>query len=131
MSNVPDGAPLSDDPKSAAFDFGTTPLEISAEGSGAVRAAAPLKVSLFVCNTGTAPGRAHVALWIDGGDSGLSYDSPVLAPEQCTPADDAYIRGIPGQSAGLHKFEVFADPPGPYGGWTSNEIEILRAESDQ
>ena len=77
-----------------------------------------------MCNTGTAAGSAHVTLWIDGSDSGIAWDSPQLEPGQCTAPDDGYIHDIPGQSEGRHKFEVFADPPGPYGGWTSNEIDV-------
>ena len=44
------------------------------------------------------------------------------AVDQARHTDGAEI--VAGQSEGRHKFEVFADPPGPYGGWTSNEIDV-------
>ena len=71
----------------------------------------------------------HVVLWIDGQDQNIAWDSPELQPGQCTAPNDGYIHDIPGQTEGRHKFEVFADPPGPYGGWTSNEIDVGPPES--
>jgi hypothetical protein len=155
MSNVPEGAQLSDDGQwwwdaeheewkpveggggygeggsgdsgeqaAPAFDFDNNGLLMSPEKSPVESAGEPLKASFAVCNTGTAAGSAHVTLWIDGSDSGIAWDSPELQPGQCTAPDDGYIHDIPGQSEGRHKFEVFADPPGPYGGWTSNEIDV-------
>jgi hypothetical protein len=162
MSNVPDGAQLSDDGQwwwdaqnetwqpveggggsgdsggggggdagdegAPAFDFDNNGLLMSPENSPVESAGEPLKASFSVCNTGTKAGTAHVILWIDGSDSGIAWDSPELQPGQCTAPDDGYIHDIPGQSEGRHKFEVFADPPGPYGGWTSNEIDVGPAE---
>ena len=107
-----------------AFDFDNNGLLMSPENSPVESAGEPLKASFSVCNTGTAAGSAHVALWIDGSDSTIAWDSPKLEPGQCTAPEDGYIHNIPGQSEGRHKFEVFADPPGPYGGWTSNEIDV-------
>jgi hypothetical protein len=156
MSNVPEGAQLSDDGQwwwdaereqwnsvegggggdagggggdageqgAPAFDFDNNGLLMSPENSPVESAGEPLKASFSVCNTGTAAGSAHVALWIDGSDSTIAWDSPQLEPGQCTAPEDGYIHNIPGQSEGRHKFEVFADPPGPYGGWTSNEIDV-------
>lgn len=156
MSNVPEGAQLSDDGQwwwdeanqtwnpveggdsgyrdggsggpgeqgAPAFDFDQNGLLISPEHSPVESANEPLKASFSVCNTGTAAGSAHVTLWIDGTDSGISWDSPELQTGQCTAPADGYIHDIPGQTEGRHKFEVFADPPGPYGGWTSNEIDV-------
>jgi len=155
MSNVPEGAQLSDDGQwwwdaeheqwqpieggggggsgdaggggeqgAPAFDFDNNGLLMSPEKSPVESAGEPLKASFSVCNTGTAAGSAHVTLWIDGSDSGIAWDSPQLEPGQCTAPADGYIHDIPGQSEGRHKFEVFADPPGPYGGWTSNEIDV-------
>ena len=158
MSNVPDGAQLSDDGQwwwdaqnetwqpveggggsgdsggggggdageegAPAFDFDNNGLLMSPENSPVESAGEPLKASFSVCNTGTAAGSAHVALWIDGSDSTIAWDSPKLEPGQCTAPEGGYIHDIPGQSEGRHKFEVFADPPGPYGGWTSNEIDV-------
>ncbi len=161
MSNVPEGAQLSDDGQwwwdaeheqwqpleggggsggsgdagggsggdageqgAPAFDFDNNGLLMSPENTPVESAGEPLKASFSVCNTGTAAGSAHVALWIDGSDSTIAWDSPKLEPGQCTAPEDGYIHNIPGQSEGRHKFEVFADPPGPYGGWTSNEIDV-------
>ena len=109
---------------SPAFDFDQNGLLISPENSPVESANEPLKASFSVCNTGTAAGSAHVVLWIDGQDQNISWDSPELQPGQCTAPNDGYIHDIPGQTEGRHKFEVFADPPGPYGGWTSNEIDV-------
>ncbi len=147
MSNVPEGATISDDGQwwwdgenwqpvegggdgsggdelAPAFDFGSNGLLMSPENSPVESEGEPLKASFEVCNTGTAAGSAHVTLWIDDSDSGIYWDSPELQPGQCTAPSDGYIHDIPGQTEGRHKFEVFADPPGPYGGWTSNEIDV-------
>ena len=146
MSDVPDGAQISDDGQwwwdgdnwqavagaaggtadagAASFDFDNNGLLISPENSPVPSAGEPLKASFSVCNMGTAAGSAHVTLWIDGTDTGISWDSPVLEPGQCTAPSDGYIHDIPGQTEGRHLFEVSADPPGPYGGRTSNDIDV-------
>jgi hypothetical protein len=149
MSNVPDGAQISDDGQwwwdgenwqpidvggqadagSPAFDFDNNGVLISPENSPVPSANEPLKASFSVCNVGAAAGSAHVSVWIDGSDTGLFWDSPMLTPGQCTAPSDGYIHDIPGQSEGRHVFGVYAEPPGPNGGWTTNEIDIGAPES--
>jgi hypothetical protein len=148
MSNVPDGAQISDDGQwwwdgenweavenaggdagAAAFDFDYNGLLISPENSPVPSEGEPLKASFSVCNVGTAAGSAHVTLRIDGSDVGDPWDSPVLQPGQCTAPDDGYIHNLPGQSKGRHIFEVIAEPPGPNGGRATNEIDVGEAES--
>jgi hypothetical protein len=119
-----------DEGGAAAFDFDGTGVRIDPESSPVPSADEPLKAAFAVCNTGTAPGSAHVTIEVDGQDSGVSWDSPPLDPGQCTAPDgDGYVHGIPGQSEGSHSFEAVADPAGPDGGRSGvNTIDIGPAE---
>ncbi|WP_436497163.1 hypothetical protein [Actinokineospora sp. HUAS TT18] len=147
MSNVPEGAQLSDDGQwwwdgeqwqpvegtdgsggeegAPAFDFGVNGLIIDAEESPVPNADEPLKASFAVVNTGTAAGSCRVTIYVDGSDTGVVWDSGWLEPGQSEPpGGDGYVPGIPAQSEGRHKFEAYCDPPGPGGGYASNEIDI-------
>jgi len=149
MSNVPDGATLSDDGQwwwdgenwqavegaggsdggtatgSPSFDFDTNGLRIDAESSPVPSAGEALKAAFGVCNMGTAGGSAHVTLTIDGQDSGVTWDSPWLEPGQCAgPDGDGYVHGLPPQTEGSHTFESSASPAGPNGGRASNTIDV-------
>jgi hypothetical protein len=107
-----------------AFDFDNNGLLVSAENSPVYSEGEPLKVSFSVCNVGTGPGSAHVTLYIDGSDTGIVWDSPELQPGYCTAPDDGYLHDVPAQTEGRHLFEIFADPAGPNGGRTSNDIDV-------
>jgi hypothetical protein len=156
MSNVPEGAQLSDDGQwwwdgsnwqpveggdqgggggdggeggTAAFDFGGNGLLIDAESSPVPSAGEALKASFQVCNTGTAAGSTTVTIDVDGSDSGVNWQSPWLEPGQCaSPDGDGYAHGIPAQSEGRHRFTAHADPPGQAGGQATNEIDVGPAE---
>ena len=153
MAMVPDGAQYSDDGQwwwdgenwqpvsgagdggggapagAASFDFDSNGLLVSAEESPVPSAGEKLKVSFSVCNMGTAAGSAHVTLYIDGSDTGINWDSPELQPGQCTAPSDGYLHDVPVQTEGRHTFEVKADPPGPYGGSATNEIDVGAPEN--
>ena len=151
MTNVPDGAQLSDDGQywwdgnawqpvdgggggggdagAAAFDFDANGLRIDAESSPVPSAGEALKAAFAICNTGTAAGSAHVTITIDGSDSGVYWDSPTLQPGECaTPDGDGYVHGLPAQSEGDHTFEASATPPGSNGGKATNTINVGSAE---
>jgi hypothetical protein len=116
----------------AAFDFDGTGVRIDAENSPVPSAGEALKAAFTVCNRGTAAGTAHVTIKVDGQDSGVSWDSPVLQPRECAAPDgDGYVHGIPGQTEGFHDFEAVADPPGASGGSSgTNTVDIGPAESN-
>lgn len=152
MSNVPEGAQLSEDGQwwwdgeawqsvetsgsvgepadagaagSPSFDFDSNGLRIDAESSPVPSAGEALKAAFAVCNMGTAGGQAHVTLTIDGQDSGVTWDSPWLEPQQCAgPDGDGYVHGLPGQTEGSHSFESSVSPPGPFGGKAANTIDV-------
>jgi hypothetical protein len=156
MSNVPEGAQLSEDGQwwwdgsnwqpvegqggdggggqgdagAAVFDFDGTGIRIDPENSPVASAGEPLKAGFAVCNTGTAAGQCTVRIYIDGQDSGVTWQSPWLEPGQCTAPDgDGYVHGLPGQTEGRHDFEGYADPPGPGGGSSGvNNIDVGPAE---
>ena len=113
-----------------AFDFDANGLRVDAESSPAPSAGEPLKVAFTVCNVGGGPGAAHVTVEVDGTDSGVSWDSPVLAPGECaSPDGDGYVHEVPSQSEGRHTFEAAADPAGPNGGRSGpNEVDVGAAE---
>jgi hypothetical protein len=114
----------------AVFDFDGTGVRIDPESSPVPSANEPLKAAFAVCNSGSAPGSAHVTIEVDGADSGVSWDSPELQPGECTAPDgDGYVHGIPGQSEGSHGFEAVADPAGQGGGRSGvNTIDVGPAE---
>jgi hypothetical protein len=154
MSNVPEGAQLSEDGQwwwdgnewqavqttggtpesgesggggqgSPLFDFDSNGLRIDAESSPVPSAGEALKAAFAVCNTGTAGGQCHVTLTIDGQDTGVTWDSPWLEPGQCAPPEgDGYVHGLPAQGEGSHTFESSASPAGPFGGKATNTINV-------
>ena len=151
MSNVPEGAQLSDDGQwwwdgaqwqavetsgdsgsgggattgTPSFDFDSNGLRIDAENSPVPSAGEALKAAFGVCNMGTAGGQAHVTLSVDGQDTGVTWDSPWLEPGQCTAPDgDGYVHGLPAQSEGSHTFDASATPAGPFGGKATNTIDV-------
>ena len=146
MTNVPDGAQLSDDGQywwdgsawqpvsgdagtanqgAAAFDFDINGVRIDAESSPVPSAGEALKAAFAVCNTGTAAGSAHVTITIDGTDSGVYWDSPNLQSGECAAPDgDGYVHGLPAQSEGSHTFEATATPAGSNGGKATNTIDV-------
>ena len=70
-----------------------------------------------------------VTIDVDGSDSGIAWQSPWLEAGQCaTPDGDGYVRGIPAQSEGEHRFTAHAEPPGSNGGTTTNTVNIGAAE---
>lgn len=114
----------------AAFDFDGTGVRIDAESSPVPSAGEALKAAFAVCNSGTAAGTATVTIMVDGTDSGVTWESPLLEPGQCAAPDgDGYVHGIAGQSEGSHSFEAVADPAGPGGGSSgTNTIDVGPAE---
>jgi hypothetical protein len=156
MSNVPEGAELSEDGQwwwdadnqtwqqveggggdsgggdagSPGFDF-VQGIRIDPVSMGTPSAGEELKAAFQVINTGTAGGQCVVTIYVDGSDSGVKWDSPWLEPGQdAVPDGDGYVAGIPGQSEGEHEFEGFADPPGQYGGRSgANKINVGSAPS--
>ena len=111
------------------FDF-QGGVRIDAEDSPTPSANEPLKAAFAVCNTGTTEGSVHVTIEVDGTDSGVSWDSPILQPGECaSPDGDGYVHGISAQTEGRHTFEAVAAPPGPAGGHAVNEVDIGSAES--
>lgn len=125
-----DGGNGGGDGGAAAFDFDASGVRIDAEDSPVPSANEPLKAAFTVCNTGTASGSAHVTVEVDGADSGVSWDSPELAPGQCaSPDGDGYVHGVPGQSEGSHGFEAVASPAGSGGGRSGvNMIDVGPAD---
>lgn len=143
-SNVPEGATLSDDGRywwdgtswvevgdgsaqagTAAFDFDWNGVRIDAETSPVPSEGEALKAAFNVCNTGSGAGTCTVTIRVDGQDAGVSWDSPMLAPGQCTAPDgDGYVHGIPSQTEGEHLFEAMAQPPGSGGGRAENRISV-------
>jgi hypothetical protein len=108
-----------------AFDFDNNGVRVSPEDSPVESEGEPLKIAFAVCNTGNATGSCRVTLWIDNEETEVYWDSPEIEPGQCaTPDGDGYVHDVPAQTEGRHLFEVFADPPGEYGGYTSNEIDV-------
>ena len=84
-----------------------------------------MKIAFTVVNTGTAAGTCRVTLRIDDQETDIYWDSHEIAPGGWqTPDGDGYVHDVPGQTEGDHMFEVFADPPGEYGGYTSNDINV-------
>lgn len=153
MSNVPEGAQLSEDGQwwwdgenwqpveggeggeggeqgEAAFDFDGTGIRIDAENSPVPSAGEELKAGFAICNTGTAAGQCNVLFEIDGQDTGLYWQSPWLEPGQCSaPEGDGYFHGLPAQDEGRHDFEGVCDIPGPGGGRSGvNNIDVGPAE---
>ncbi|HSH22480.1 MAG: hypothetical protein M3Q48_05600 [Actinomycetota bacterium] len=150
MTNVQDGAQLSDDGQwwwdgsqwqpvdgegdggargTAGFDFDVNGVRINAENSPVPSAGEELMAGFAVCNTGTAAGQCRVTIYVDGQDSGVTWESPSLEPGQCAAPDgDGYVHGIAAQSEGEHEFEAIADPPGNGGGRAVNTIMVEAAE---
>jgi hypothetical protein len=109
-----------------AFDFVINDhLGIEPESGEVATANAPLKAAFTVCNTGTAAGSAHVVIFVNGSDSGIVWDSPTVEPGQyATPDGDGSVKGIPGQSEGEHKFEMWVTPVGSGAVNTITTLEI-------
>ncbi len=108
-----------------AFDFDSNGVRVSPEDSPVESEGEPLKIAFAVVNTGTAAGSCRVTLWIDNEETDVYWDSPEIAPgDYAKPDGDGYVHDVPAQTEGRHTFEVFADPPGEYGGYTSNEINV-------
>lgn len=108
-----------------AFDFDDSGVRVDPEDSPVPSEGEMLKIGFTVWNTGTAPGTATVTLRIDDEETDVVWESRELEPGQWeTPDGDGYVHDVPGQSEGEHVFEVFADPPGEGGGWTSNTIHV-------
>lgn len=114
------------DVEGPGFDFTADGVRIDAEDSPVPSAGEPLKAAFTVCNFGTEAGSAHVTIEVDGEDSGVEWDSPVLEPGECaSPDGDGYVHGIGAQTEGSHDFEAVADPPGPGGGRSGvNQIDL-------
>jgi hypothetical protein len=115
-------------PGAAAFDFDTNGLRIGSESAPVPTAGEALTAAFYVCNTGTADGQCRVTITIDGQDSGVTWDSPVIPAGQCAAPDgDGYVHGLPAQLAGSHTFEASATPAGPYGGKIPNTTDVAPA----
>jgi hypothetical protein len=125
-----DGGGGGGDAGAAAFSFDPNGLRIDAENSPVPSANEALKATFTVINVGTAAGTCHVTIYVDGQDTGVTWDSGPLRPGDAqSPDGDGYVRGIAAQTEGRHKFEAYTDPPGPGdSGKASYEIDVRSAE---
>jgi len=106
------------------FEFDVGGVRVDAEDSPVPSEGEPLKIGFAVCNVGEAAGVATVTLEIDGQQTDVEWESPVVEPGFCaTPDGDGYVHDVPAQSEGHHHFEAFVDPPGEYGS-TTNDVRI-------
>lgn len=107
-----------------AFDFDWNGVVFNEIDMGVAQAGEELKVAFAVVNTGTAPGSAHVVIYLDDQPI-VEWDSPWTQPgDSAAPDGDGYIGGIPPQEPGDHKVEGVATPPGPGNGGRTGATNI-------